>query len=104
MLTGNVTGTVELPRLLGADYPATVGILRQSVHEVLADELMRLAVPIRLGTTVATLAQDDGGVDVEFSDGTRGALRSRGRRRRRELHDPRSSSSARGTGRATPAR
>ena len=40
---GNVTGTVELPRLLGPDYPATVGILRQAVHEVLADELMRLA-------------------------------------------------------------
>jgi 2-polyprenyl-6-methoxyphenol hydroxylase-like FAD-dependent oxidoreductase len=68
---GNVTGTVELPRLLGPDYPATVGILRQAVHEVLADELMRLAVPVRLGTTLATLTQDDGGVDVGFSDGTR---------------------------------
>src|SRR5215831_1382073 len=70
--TGNVTGTVELPRLLGPDYPATVGVLRQAVHEVLAEELQRLEVPIRLGTTVRTLAQDDGGVDVVFSNGESG--------------------------------
>ena len=26
--TGNVTGTVDLPRLLGPNYPATIGIMR----------------------------------------------------------------------------
>jgi naringenin degradation protein FdeE len=65
---GNVTGMVELPRLLGPDYPATVGVLRQAVHEVLADELRKLGVPIRLGTTVNELSQDCAGVDVLFSD------------------------------------
>jgi 2-polyprenyl-6-methoxyphenol hydroxylase-like FAD-dependent oxidoreductase len=65
---GNVTGTVDLPRLLGPNYPATIGVLRQSIHEVLAEELTTLGVPIRLGTTVKALAQDDGGVDVTFSD------------------------------------
>src|SRR6185437_11604263 len=50
---GNVTGTVDLPRLLGPDHPATVGILRQAVHEVLAHELKSLGVPVRLDTTVA---------------------------------------------------
>ena len=69
---GNVTGTVDLPRLLGPNYPATIGILRQSVHEVLADELSRLGVPIRLGTTVKTLTQDDQGVTVEFTSGASG--------------------------------
>ena len=69
---GNVTGTVELPRLLGPDYPATIGIMRQAVHEVLAGELNRLSVPIRLGTTVSVLTQTDEGVDVSFTDGTRG--------------------------------
>ena len=69
---GNVTGTVELPRLLGPDYPATIGIMRQAVHEVLAGELNRLSVPIRLGTTVSVLTQADEGVDVSFIDGTRG--------------------------------
>src|SRR6185503_17802950 len=38
---GHVTGTVDLPRLLGPNYPATVGVLRQAVHEVLAEELKR---------------------------------------------------------------
>jgi 2-polyprenyl-6-methoxyphenol hydroxylase-like FAD-dependent oxidoreductase len=68
---GNVTGTVDLPRLLGPDRPATVGILRQSVHEVLAEELSRLEVPIRLGTTVTSLSQHEDGVDVELTGGRR---------------------------------
>src|SRR5262249_11732916 len=66
---GNVTGTVDLPRLLGPGYPATIGILRQSVHGVLGCELSKVGVPIRLNTTVRTLAQDDQGVTVEFTDG-----------------------------------
>jgi 2-polyprenyl-6-methoxyphenol hydroxylase-like FAD-dependent oxidoreductase len=66
---GNVTGTVELPRLLGPGYPATIGVLRQAIHEVLAEELTKLGVPIRLGTTVKALTRDDDGVDVVFSDG-----------------------------------
>jgi 2-polyprenyl-6-methoxyphenol hydroxylase-like FAD-dependent oxidoreductase len=66
---GNVTGTVDLPRLLGADYPATIGVLRQSVHEVLGSELAKLGVPIRLATTVKSLRQDDRGVSVEFTKG-----------------------------------
>jgi 2-polyprenyl-6-methoxyphenol hydroxylase-like FAD-dependent oxidoreductase len=68
---GNVTGTVDLPRLLGPQYPATVGILRQAVHEVLADELSALGVRVRLGTTVAELEQDNDHVDVIFSTGER---------------------------------
>src|SRR5262245_63660373 len=66
---GNVTGTVDLPQLLGPNYPATIGILRQSVHEVLADELSKLGVPIRLSTTVDTLTQDDQGITVQFTNG-----------------------------------
>src|SRR5690348_4743489 len=68
---GNVTGTVDLPRLLGADYPATIGIMRQAVHEVLAGELARLGVPVRLGMSVETLAQDDRGVEATLTDGAR---------------------------------
>jgi 2-polyprenyl-6-methoxyphenol hydroxylase-like FAD-dependent oxidoreductase len=68
---GNVTGTVELPRLLGPEYPATIGIMRQAVHEVLAAELNRLSVPIRFSATVSAVAQTDDGVDVSFTDGTR---------------------------------
>jgi 2-polyprenyl-6-methoxyphenol hydroxylase-like FAD-dependent oxidoreductase len=63
---GNVTGTVELPRLLGPDYPATVGILRQAVHEVLAHELKE--VPIRLSTRPAQIEQERHSIVVTFSD------------------------------------
>lgn len=66
---GRVTGTVDLPRLLGSSYPATIGILRQSVHEVLADELLRLGVPICLGTTIKALSQDNEGVTAELTNG-----------------------------------
>ena len=83
---GNVTGTVNLPRLLGPDYPATLGIMRQAVHEVLAGELARLGVPIRLDTSVSKLAQTNDGVDVSFTDGTRGAS---GGRRRLQFRNPR---------------
>src|SRR5215471_18348037 len=68
---GNVTGSVDLPRLLGPDYPATIGVLRQSVHEVLGSELAKLGVTIRLDTTVNTLTEDGCGVTVEFTDGRR---------------------------------
>lgn len=67
---GKVTATVELPRLLGPNYPGTVGIMRHVVHEVLAAELNRLGVPIALGTTVSALDQDDDGVEITFSNGT----------------------------------
>jgi 2-polyprenyl-6-methoxyphenol hydroxylase-like FAD-dependent oxidoreductase len=69
---GNVTSTVDLPRLLGAGYPATIGIMRQAVHEVLAEKLVRAGVPIRFGTTVSKLVQAEGGVDIAFNDGSRG--------------------------------
>ena len=69
--SGNVTGTVDLPNLLGHPYPCTIGIMRHVVHEALADELERLGVPVGLGTTITALSQDASGVDVEFTDGTK---------------------------------
>jgi naringenin degradation protein FdeE len=68
---GHVTGTVELPRLNGADYPATIGIMREAVHSVLKDAVAKAYVPVRLGVTVASLARHDDRVTVQFSDGTR---------------------------------
>jgi 2-polyprenyl-6-methoxyphenol hydroxylase-like FAD-dependent oxidoreductase len=69
---GRVTGTVELPRLNGADYPATIGIMRQALHSVLKDAVARAEVPVRLGVAVASLAQEDDRVVVQFTDGTPG--------------------------------
>ena len=69
---GDVTHTVELPRLNGPDYPATVGIMRQEVHAVLKDAVARADVPVRLGVTVNSLEQNGGQATVHFTDGTSG--------------------------------
>jgi 2-polyprenyl-6-methoxyphenol hydroxylase-like FAD-dependent oxidoreductase len=69
---GNVTGTVELPRLLGEGYPECIGILRQALHDILRDALVEAEVPVRLGVTVTAIEQRADAVDVAFTDGTRG--------------------------------
>ncbi|HEY1542611.1 MAG TPA: FAD-dependent oxidoreductase [Xanthobacteraceae bacterium] len=68
---GRLTGTVQLPRLNGPRYPATIGVMRQAVHEVLQDALAAAGVKVRLGVTVSALAQHDDHVSVGLSDGTR---------------------------------
>lgn len=67
---GETTGTVQLPRLNGPDNPAAVGIMRQKVHSVLQAAVASARVPVRLGTTIASLDQQDDGVAVRFADGT----------------------------------
>lgn len=67
---GNVTGTVQMPSLNGPDHPATIGIMRQALHDVLKEAMDAATVPVRLGVTVRSLAQDDNGVAAQFTDGT----------------------------------
>lgn len=65
----NVTDAVPMPRLLGEDYPAVMGIMRPAFQKVLADTAATAGVAVRLGTSVDALAQDDTGIDVTFTDG-----------------------------------
>ena len=67
---GNVTGTVQLPSLNGPDYPATMGILRQALHNVLKESVAEQHVPVRLGITVSSFSDDGERVEVDFSDGS----------------------------------
>src|SRR5262245_23728386 len=60
---GNVAGTVQMPRLNGDDYPATIGIMRQELHAVLQQAIKDADVPVRLGVTVQSIEQDREGVD-----------------------------------------
>jgi 2-polyprenyl-6-methoxyphenol hydroxylase-like FAD-dependent oxidoreductase len=69
---GNITGRVEMPRINGPDYPATIGIMRQELHDVLKDAMAQTKVPIRLGLSVTALEQDGDGVTATFTDGRRG--------------------------------
>lgn len=60
------------PRLAGEQYPSNAGIRRTDLQRVLATRAKELGVEVRLGVTAETLADDGNGVDVTFSDGTRG--------------------------------
>jgi 2-polyprenyl-6-methoxyphenol hydroxylase-like FAD-dependent oxidoreductase len=65
-----IVDTVRMPSLAGPGYPATVSLLRPAFHEVLAGSATERRAIVRLGCTVASLAQDDAGVDVGFDDGS----------------------------------
>lgn len=67
---GNAIGTVELPRLNGPTCPATIGIMRRALHDVLREGLARAACQVRLGVSVMAVTQLRSGVNVEFPDGT----------------------------------
>lgn len=59
-------------RLAGPEYPANVGISRLALHQVLIETTVALGASIRLGLSVQTLEQVGEGVDVQFTDGSRG--------------------------------
>jgi 2-polyprenyl-6-methoxyphenol hydroxylase-like FAD-dependent oxidoreductase len=52
--------------------PATGGIMRPVLHKIMQSHVRASGANVRLGLTVSTLASDDGGVDVTFSDGSTG--------------------------------
>lgn len=69
---GKVLSVVDLPRMLGPDYPSCVGIMRPVLHDVLFAAMQAVQVPVRMGLAVKCLHHDDAGVDVTFSDGSTG--------------------------------
>lgn len=48
------------------------GILRPVLHKILADATRASGIAVELGITVSSLTQDEGGVDVKFSNGRSG--------------------------------
>jgi len=52
--------------------PATGGIMRPVLHRIMQGRVKELAIPVRLGLTVSSLVNVDGGVEVGFSDGSSG--------------------------------
>ncbi|AYC32324.1 FAD-binding protein [Pseudomonas cavernae] len=59
-------------RLAGPEYPANVGISRLALHQVLSETAIALGASVRLGLSVETLTEEGEGVDVLFTDGSRG--------------------------------
>jgi 2-polyprenyl-6-methoxyphenol hydroxylase-like FAD-dependent oxidoreductase len=70
---GHSVGALNMPRLSGADYPATVAIGRPALHDVLIRNAEARGASIRLGTTVTALDQKFDRIDVVFNDGQRAA-------------------------------
>lgn len=69
---GEIVRTVALPRLLGQDRPAAVGIMRPLFHHILAQACAEAGASIRFNTTVSAVAAGAGAVEVAFTDGERG--------------------------------
>jgi 2-polyprenyl-6-methoxyphenol hydroxylase-like FAD-dependent oxidoreductase len=67
---GERLATIPLPRLLGADYPGLLGMMRPTLHDDLTGAVEQEGIAVRLGTTVTALEQVDGAVRVSLSDGT----------------------------------
>lgn len=70
-LQGRVEGIVALPHLNGPHYPSCVGIMRPTLHRILAAALVEAGVAVRFGLTVSSISQSSDHVDVVFSDGSR---------------------------------
>jgi 2-polyprenyl-6-methoxyphenol hydroxylase-like FAD-dependent oxidoreductase len=56
----------------GDDLPATLGMRRPQLQQILIDAVRATGATVRLGTTAETLEQDADGVSVRFSDGIEG--------------------------------
>jgi 2-polyprenyl-6-methoxyphenol hydroxylase-like FAD-dependent oxidoreductase len=69
---GHQDASFETPRLAGRDYPSNAGIKRRDLQEILGGEAKRLGAVIRLGQTISSMSDDGAGVDVAFSDGSKG--------------------------------
>ncbi|MFF7024773.1 FAD-dependent monooxygenase [Streptomyces klenkii] len=69
-VNGEPAGRVRLPRLLGAERPAMVGMARPVLHRILHEAAERSGVVVHHGMTVVAVDQEDELVRVRFSDGT----------------------------------
>ncbi|MEU3895200.1 FAD-dependent oxidoreductase [Streptomyces sp. NPDC045251] len=67
---GTVLHAQDDLRTGGDDLPATVGMQRPRLQQILIEAVRAGGAPVRLGTTAEALDQDADGVSVRFSDGT----------------------------------
>ena len=69
---GTVLHVAEDIKTGGEDLPATLGMQRPQLQQILIDAVRASGATVRLGTTAEALEQDTDGVSVRFSDGTEG--------------------------------
>ncbi len=70
---GEVVTTVPVPPAVGAqELPGAGGILRPVLADILGHATQDAGARVRLGVSFQRMVQDEDGVDVHFSDGSRG--------------------------------
>lgn len=69
---GTVVAEIPDAKTGGEDLPATVGARRADLARLLVARAQQVGVKTRFSTTVDALAQDERGVEVWFSNGSRG--------------------------------
>ncbi|MFG2651466.1 FAD-dependent oxidoreductase [Streptomyces sp. NPDC048436] len=67
---GTVLHVADDVRTGGDDLPATVGMRRPRLQQILIDAVRASGASVRLGVRAESLHQDGDGVDVRFTDGT----------------------------------
>lgn len=71
-MDGTSSTTLPSPRLVGASYPANLGISRPALHKILSDAAVALGTQVRLGLTVESFVNGENGVEALFTDGSSG--------------------------------
>ncbi|MFI2264169.1 FAD-dependent oxidoreductase [Streptomyces tubercidicus] len=69
-VNGESADQVQLPRLIGAERPAMLGMARPVLHRIPRETAERSGVVVHYGMTVAAVDQEEELVRVRFSDGT----------------------------------
>lgn len=68
-VAGDVLSSVPTPVRGVGDIPGTGGIMRPTLHRILANSVRASGAEVRLGVTVDALSQDADGVVATFNDG-----------------------------------
>jgi 2-polyprenyl-6-methoxyphenol hydroxylase-like FAD-dependent oxidoreductase len=67
---GHVMAEMDTPPMGGPDLPGTLGAVRGDIADILADEVVRAGVDVRLQTTVTDLDERGDSVVATLSDGS----------------------------------
>lgn len=68
----HVLATIPDQRTGGPEFPATTGMYRPDLARILVERTREVGARVHFGVTVTSFAADDGGVEVETSDGSSG--------------------------------
>src|SRR5919112_1649715 len=69
-VAGNLLQAIPLPRLLGPERPGLLGMMRPTLHRILATAATEAGVAVRRGTQPTAITEREDTVEVALSDGT----------------------------------